>query len=89
MKRRGFFGAVLGLGAAPAAAALAEPAKPETPGVDWQPKCGVCKKEAPVPIFIPLDRPVGPGVQCPFCLSVYDTTTLAAIIRDFNAREGR
>lgn len=88
MKRRGFFGALFGL---PAAALVnkAEATPPETPGVDWQPKCSICKKIAPVPVFVPLDRPVGPGIQCPFCLSVYDTTTLGAVIRDYNLREGR
>lgn len=87
MKRRGFFGALFGL---PAAALVTKQADAkDSPGVDWQPKCGVCKKEAPVPIFVPLDRPVGPGVQCPFCLSVYDTQLLGAAIRDFNSREGR
>lgn len=89
MKRRGFFGALFGLSAAPAAALVAVEAKTERPGVDWQPTCGVCKKTAPVPLFVPLDQPVGPGVQCQFCLSVYDTTHLGTVIRDFNAREGR
>lgn len=86
MKRRGFFGALFGL---PASALLVKEVQADSPGVDWQPTCGVCKKQAPVPIFIALDKPVGPGVQCPFCLCVYDTTVLASSIQAFNAREGR
>lgn len=90
MKRRSFFGALFGTAAVPlAAAVVTAPVQQDEDGVDWQPKCPVCKKQAPVPIFVSLQKPVGPGIQYPFCLSVYDTTTLAQLIRDYNLRKGR
>lgn len=85
MKRRGFFGALLGL---PAAAVLAKPEVIETDGVHWQPTCFNCHKLSPVEIFVPLNQPVGVGKQCPFCLAVYDLSPLAAQIRDYNLARG-
>jgi hypothetical protein len=92
MKRRGFFGALFGIAVAPAPATIAVASTPakEEDGVMWQPKCGVCKKIAPVEIFVSLEKPVGGmGTQCPFCLAVYDTTGLGQLIRDYNLAKGR
>lgn len=77
----------MGLSAAPITALAVTKMQSSKQGFEWSTVCGNQDCHEPLKQFIDMSQPIRVGNQCPKCLWVLDTSTLAEKIRAFNGQD--